>query len=821
LPIYSGLNIDTWRKIIQKENFIKEFWPAQHLIGKKDILKGKSAIIQMPTSAGKTKASELIIRSAFLNEKTSMAIIIAPFRALCHEIFNDLLRAFRNEDIDVLELNDMLQMDIATEQLQGKKQILIVTPEKLFYVINHNKDIALLSNLYIFDEGHQFDNGSRGITYELLLTTLLLLIPNNAQKVLISAVINNSDQISNWLNGEVNVVSGIQLLPTFKTIGFVSWLYSLGQIHYIEEENTEKEDFFVPRVIEQVELNKLPRESRIRKFPEKTDSQSISLFLGLKLVSNGSVAIFCGIKSSVDKISEKLLEIFHRGYPLVTSSLISDNNEVEQIAQLIIMNMGENSIAAQSAKLGVFSHHNNIPHGIRIAVEYAMRENKIKFVICTSTLAQGVNLPIRYLIISSYHQGGDYIKTRDFHNLIGRVGRAGMHAEGSILFANPEIYDGKSFYKRRWLWKKVQELLNPDKSEPCLSEIPTIFEPLKSVDNKKGITLKTDFFIKRYLDSPDLVDKLIEKILLDNPNGDFTKDNLEQQFNKKLNLVSAIENFMLSNWDEIEKLKGDDNYSNIVTKTLGYFLTDDEDIKSQLCELFNIIENNIRSKITEPEKRTIYGRTLCGLKEAVFIENWYNDNLHLLLSAVNEENLLEITWYILKETFINKTNIKVINIDNLKTVLFAWISGKSYKEVMEIFHQSNLEIKRGHNSREAKIGDVIDICDNKISFDGCLVLSAIYEFATQDVETNQNMMLLLQKLQKRLRYGLPNETSIIIYELGFCDRVIAQDIKNELNIFCTDRLDTIFSIKTNRDRALNCISKYPAYYQMKMKNLIN
>jgi replicative superfamily II helicase len=821
LPIYTDLSKDTWKNIIQKDNFIKEFWPAQHLIGKKDVLKGKSAIIQMPTSAGKTKASEIIIRSAFLNERTSMAIIIAPFRALCHEIYSDLSRAFKNEKTSVNEINDMFQMDIISDQLQGNKQILIVTPEKLLYIINHNRDIVLLSNLYIFDEGHQFDNGSRGITYELLLTTLLLVIPDYTQKILISAVINNSEQISNWLNGEINVVSASHLLPTFKTIGFVSWKYQLGQIHYVNEENTKEEDFFVPRVIEQIELNKLNRERKTQLFPEKTDGQSISLYLGLKLVANGSVAIFCGNKSSISTICEKLLMIIQRGFFLNTQNLIPDGEEVERLSSLYLMNMGDNSVAAKSAKFGIFSHHNNIPHGIRIAVEYAMRENMIKFVICTSTLAQGVNLPIRYLIISSYNQAGEFIKTRDFHNLIGRVGRAGMHTEGSILFANPEIFDDQYLFRKKWRWDKVQELLNPKKSEPCSSELLSIFEPLKTIDKKKELSLKTNFFVKHYFESSDLIDKLIENILSEHLDYSFTKDNLEQQFINKINLISAVENFMLSNWDELETLKGNNNYSNIVFKTLGYSLTADKELQNQLCELFNIIEENIRVKITDPKKRNVYGRTLCGIKEATSIEKWFNDNVKTLLSAYNEESLLDMVWYILRETFINKVNIRLVNIDNMKSVISAWISGTSYYELLNIFHQNNLEKKWGNSTREVKIDDVVDICDNKISFDGCLVLSAIYEFAAQDTETNQYMMSLLQKLQKRLRYGLPNETSILFYELGFCDRIIAQDMSNVLNDNSIDKLELIHTIKSKRDLALNCISKYPAYYQMRMNNLLN
>jgi replicative superfamily II helicase len=48
----------------------------------------------MPTSAGKTRATELIIRSAFLAERASLAIIVAPYRSLCHDIRGNLSAAF-------------------------------------------------------------------------------------------------------------------------------------------------------------------------------------------------------------------------------------------------------------------------------------------------------------------------------------------------------------------------------------------------------------------------------------------------------------------------------------------------------------------------------------------------------------------------------------------------------------------------------------------------------------------------------------------------------------------------------------------------------
>jgi len=142
LPRYSGLSTDQWLYALQKKHFIRELWPAQHLLGKQGVFRGKSAVVQMPTSAGKTKATEIIIRSAFLANRTSLAIIVAPFRALCHEIRNSFVEAFHNESVNVDELSDVLQEDFEIAALLGRKQVLVVTPEKLIYVLRHTPELA-------------------------------------------------------------------------------------------------------------------------------------------------------------------------------------------------------------------------------------------------------------------------------------------------------------------------------------------------------------------------------------------------------------------------------------------------------------------------------------------------------------------------------------------------------------------------------------------------------------------------------------------------------------------------------------------------------
>ena len=481
LPSYSGLPRDKWLHALQKDSFIKELWPAQHLLGQANVLKGESAIVQMPTSAGKTKATELILRSAFLAERVSLAIIIAPFRALCHEIKNSLVEAFHNEPIKVDELSDALQTDFEIAELVEHQQILVVTPEKLLYVLRHTPELAAHVGLLVFYEGHQFDSGTRGITYELLLTSLRSMIPEGTQKVLISAVISNAEAVGEWLNGEPNVVEGTTLIPTFRSVGFASWLDQLGRIEYVDSRDAEQGEFFVPRVIERFNLGKKKRERTDRFFPEKTDGQAIALYLGLKLVPNGSIAVFCGKKSTAASVCEKAVDIIERGAPLALPSDFSDAQEVARLTHLHVKNLGAGAPASKSAAQGIFSHHGNTPHGIRLAVEHAMRDDLVRFVVCTSTLAQGVNLPIRYLIVTSIYQGTKRIKVRDFHNLIGRAGRAGMHTEGSILFADPVIFDKRKARNDKWRWDQVKELLEPRNSEPCISNLLSIFDPLRAM----------------------------------------------------------------------------------------------------------------------------------------------------------------------------------------------------------------------------------------------------------------------------------------------------------------------------------------------------
>src|SRR5207244_4609419 len=94
------------------------------------------------------------------------------FRALCHEIRDSMIVAFRGEDIYVDEISDVPQDDLDLAAQAGSHRVVILTPEKLLYILRQRPELAPTIGVLVYDEGHQFDCGARGITYDLLVASL-------------------------------------------------------------------------------------------------------------------------------------------------------------------------------------------------------------------------------------------------------------------------------------------------------------------------------------------------------------------------------------------------------------------------------------------------------------------------------------------------------------------------------------------------------------------------------------------------------------------------------------------------------------------------
>ncbi|MCK5617157.1 DEAD/DEAH box helicase, partial [Candidatus Pacearchaeota archaeon] len=357
LPRYSNLDKELWSQYIANNKHLYELWPAQMMIGENDIFQGASGVIQIPTSAGKTKATELIIRSAFLSNRIKLAVIVAPFRALSQEIADNMTCHFKDmSDVFVNLVSDVLQDDIEIV-LDQKKQVFVLTPEKLDYLLRQMPELSNLIGLIVYDEGHLFDDPFRGPRYELLLSALKKNLSPETQIVLISAVMPNPSSVGKWLIGsDSKIIEARNYSPTSRSIAFVSWKDAVGRLEFVNIDNIDEEEFFVPRLLSEQNLNKLGRETKERTFPAK-DKKGLhnpyhtALLLGCRLSAKGGVAIFSGRKDSARLMAENMVDAIERGANLTLPKAFSNDEELDKLINYTQLIYGEDSLQVNAAKL--------------------------------------------------------------------------------------------------------------------------------------------------------------------------------------------------------------------------------------------------------------------------------------------------------------------------------------------------------------------------------------------------------------------------------------------------------------------------------------
>ncbi|WP_103648614.1 DEAD/DEAH box helicase [Campylobacter concisus] len=799
MPLYSEIDKNEWIATFKSNVLMKEMWASQILLGEKGIFKGKSGVIQMPTSSGKTTSVSLAIQSAFLSKRTSIVIVVAPFRALCKEILFDMEKFFAfDENITITEFSDIpepSEIELVTSESIVKK-VFVMTPEKLAYILKHNTEIIESINMIVFDEAHLFDDEARGTDYELLLTTINSYLKPDAQKILVSAVISNADQLNLWINNDGIVIRNDTIKTSEKTVAFNTFMSSninnaYSNLHFVEPNRNLEEEFYVPRVVQTKELNKVGNEKKQRYFPDfKNNKQDVGIYYAIKLIANGSIAIFCSKKDTVNNILKRFIDLKERGISLEDFSTLSDKTECSKIAYLIKEHLGENNLYI-AALNGIVGHHSGVPNGVRIAEEYALKKSLIRCVVCTSTLAQGVNLPIKYLIVSSIYQSKQVIKVRDFHNLIGRTARAGKETEGTIILTEDVYKNSKETYKLN----NYKRLLNADNSEECSSNLLKL---VREVDLGNNRVISFDFLKKyikyRYSNKAEYTE--IKKSILKYGEEIFYKmDEIEH-------ILVSLENFILG-FADIE-----DESFDIIQSTYGYYLANEEE-REELKAIYNLIKSNINT--LDVGDRLLYRKSMLGILTMKELSKFIDDNLYEIANA-DFDTLINLIANKLKESENCKIIPKFINDSHVYELLKMWINGKSYIQILDYSKSVDLLIKWGKKSRDISLEDIITLCDSDFGFASLTIIQAIIEILNTK-DCSKNIQETLNDIIYRIRYGLPNKESVCIYELGFSDRIISQKIADKISDFdCSTKKKVKSAIKNNKEKLRKLLANYPSYF---------
>lgn len=423
------LNIHPDVKRVLIEEGIRELFPPQVEAIRAGALEGKNLLLASPTASGKTLVAELCALKHIL-ENGGKVLYLAPLKALANEKYEEFKKysVIRKPDGRYVSVGISTGDFDSSDPWLGRFDIIVTTNEKCDSLLRHRAPWMSEITLIVADEVHLLNDVERGPTLEVVLARLMQLNPN-IQVLALSATVKNSDEIAEWLRAEA-------ITTEWRPVKLREGVLLDDEIQFKDGGSTK--------------VNRLVKDPSIN--------------LALHAVRHGGqVLIFASSRKNAVSLSRKAAP--EVGALLPKSLKRSLDNIAEEI-----LSSGERTrlsdLLAELVRNGVAFHHAGLSGVHRKIIEDSFRDGKIKVLTATPTLAFGVNLPARMVVISDYRRyepGYGYypISVLEYKQMVGRAGRPKYDDVGeAVLVARTEeerdyLMEGFVLAKPERIWSKL------------------------------------------------------------------------------------------------------------------------------------------------------------------------------------------------------------------------------------------------------------------------------------------------------------------------------------------------------------------------------
>ena len=406
----------------------------------------------MPTGAGKTTLCETLLYDHLQRHPSDAAVLLVPYRSLASELRGSLVRQFNGMGISSrCAYGGTVPSGNEVRDLQ-RTRVLVATPEALSALLSADQGFPQRISLVICDEGHLLDEPSRGIGLELLLARFRARATGSPRFVFVSAK---------------------RTAPhPCKVLVFLS-----NDVRFTVREFLSRNDF---RFVN-------PATSRWKTYAFAS-LKSRAVAAARKALPMGTVAIFAANKrgdAGAVGIAEELLKQIAQPLSLPAPVSYAVPTRIDLVLDYLRREYGAVRVGTQALAVGAVLHHGDIPQETREVLEQMLRGRYVSLAICTSTLAEGVNLPIRTLALYSVERRSgsgqaDPLLSRDIKNLVGRAGRPGATTKGLVICANEEQ------------WPRIERVATQTPAEPVRGGLRTLLDRLQSVLALRRITLTNE-----------------------------------------------------------------------------------------------------------------------------------------------------------------------------------------------------------------------------------------------------------------------------------------------------------------------------------------
>ena len=385
---------------LKSEGYEELFEPQEQSVKAGLFDEKKNFLITIPTASGKTLIAMLAILSHLSKHKTKV-VYLTPLRALTSEKFEEFKK------LEKLNLGRKIKIALSTGDSKEKKEkledadVIFLTNESMDANLAFQKDWIYDIGLVVSDEIHLIGDNTRGPTLEIILTRFKSgFIGKNPPKIIgLSATISNSNELADWLNCEL-------VESTFRRVPLSEAVYSRHIITNQDREETE---------------------GNFAKNRQESRHPKAWIGLGLDTVAEKHQCLIFAMtrKNAVAWAKEAGLDVVKELKP-------NQKKELEKISKKILPkedydNTKLTSELAKTVKNGTAFHHAGLDQRCRTIIENAFKNRHIKLLTATPTLAAGVNLPARRVVIPSVmrytNNGLEKISILEYKQMCGRAGR--------------------------------------------------------------------------------------------------------------------------------------------------------------------------------------------------------------------------------------------------------------------------------------------------------------------------------------------------------------------------------------------------------------
>lgn len=389
-----------------------------------------------PTASGKSFIVLKYLLERLGAGTAHLVIYIAPTRALVSEV-EQKIRTLSNE----LNLNHIAVSSIPIKELYDHRvpTALVFTQERLHIFLNTlNNNVK--PDILVIDEAQKLNDGMRGV----ILQDAIDRVTRNNNKTQVIFLSPNAENPQDLFNDapESVVTKVVERDQPMVNQNLLYASQTTSPLHWkLELRNGE-----IFMKIGEFQIDDRPT----------TIAKKLA-FIATKLGGNsGGILVYANGPSEAESIAEFIAEI------------MGDINieELRALSDLIRDGVHKDYRLVKTLLKGVAFHYGNMPSLIREEIEDAFNKGLIKYLVCTSTLIEGVNLSCKTIFVRAPRKGlGNPMQPQDFWNLAGRAGRWGKEFQGNIVCIDPDAWESPPPVRAKFKFSKQTEVVlrAPDK----------------------------------------------------------------------------------------------------------------------------------------------------------------------------------------------------------------------------------------------------------------------------------------------------------------------------------------------------------------------